>query len=272
MPVWDDRIKEVSSTCIDMAILKNGGGKFSLDDGIGWRWSGDDESFLLGILRVGGSIVADEFYKKLDASNVTKSDMKRAILHSLDKDPKDGLYSLIGDNGAYEGGAGEGEQSNQQYEIEECLQESLRKRYVEDAKEKARKISWDVVEKITEKVPGDKEIFEDYENELAKNYSGGKSWGHFVKNNIIKGCDHEVTAKDFIKCVYDALEQEKDDIREGFYEHHSNAFRGALSISYDDLKEIAEEHSIPFKAVELCADDFVIGHTYWNSETWKWDE
>lgn len=252
MPVWDDRIKEVSSdkgAYIDMVILKNGGGKFSLDDRIGWRWSGDDESFLLGILRVGGSSVADEFYKELETSDVTKADFKRAIRHSLNKDPKDGLYSLIGDNSAYEdyNGLGDSEYSNQQYEVKNCLEDNFYE------KEKAEKIADVILMKSTENVPGSREIFEEYENELTKNYSGKKSWKQFVENNIIKGCDHEGTAKDFMKCVHGALEQEKENIREGFYEHYTNAIMGAMSISDDDLKEIAEEHDIPYKVVEHCA-------------------
>lgn len=266
------RVKEVRSTngaYVHMDILKNGGGKFYLDDRMGWMWSGDDESFLLGILRVGGSdVVADEFYKKLEASDVTKADIKRAILHSLDKDPKDGLFSLIGDNVAYEGGSDDSNDDPYWADLTSCLENNF------NEEDTAKEIAADIIEKSTENVPGSREIFNKYENKLAKNYTlqpGGKSWKHFVKNNIVAGCDHEGTAKAFMRCVYYSLEQEKENIREGFDEHRTNAIMNATSISDAHLKELAEKYNIHYKVIEHCA--------HGGSETleefrpiWSWDK
>ena len=233
-----------------MAILKNGGGTFSLDDRMGWRWSGDDDAFLLGILRVGGSSVADEFYEELESSDVTKADMKRAIRHSLAKDPKDGLYALIGDNNAYMGydnSAIDSRYSDQQYEIENCLEKNFYE------KQKAHKVADEIVDKSFSDMPSNKDVFEEYENELTKNYDGKKSWKQFVESKIIKGCDYHEKATEFMKCVRESLEQEQEGIREGFFEKFDEAIYSAMKISDDDLKEIAEQHEIPYKVVEHCA-------------------
>lgn len=247
----NDVVKEAaihSPAYVSMEILKSGGGKFSVDDRMGWRWSGDDESFLLGILRVGKSSVAEQFDKELDETSITKNDIKRAIRHSLAKDPKDGLFTLIGDNQAYRDfqGLGDSEWSDRDYEVKECLENNFYD------KDKASAVSDDILDKGLMNVRSSENIFNEYEKEIAKNFEDGKTWYEYVEEGL-KACDHHRTARDFMTCIQEHIWEEEESVREGFFEKFREVWREDFEITDDELKELSEKHEIPEKIMDHCA-------------------
>ena len=225
-------------------------GRWSVDDNIGWRWSGDDESFILGMLRVLKSRASDQFDKELEESDITKDDIKKAILHSINKDPKDGLYSLIGDNNAYLDfqNLADGEYYDREHEIKQCLKNNFLN------EEKIDSLADDIIYKALSDVRSSKEIFEEYEQELVKDFKNGKTWRDFVKDSV-KACDHHKTAKEFMTCVFEEIMTEEESIIEGYHEKFRNAYYEDYKLDDETITELVEKHDVSDKIISHCGRD-----------------
>lgn len=247
----DESVKEMTmhAPYINMKFFKDGGGEFNLDDGVGWRWWGTDDTFLLGLIRVGNSKVYDGWKKLLaEHRDITKNDIKGAIKRSLNKDPKDGLYTLIGDNVAYKDFdcLSDAEYSNRQYDVKECLENNFYEKEIAD------KVADNIVYEALKNTRSSEEIFEDYEAELTKDFDGqGKSWKEVVED-IIDVCNKHKKAVDFTDCVTDEINEHKEGIREGFYERFTEDYWEHFSLDDEDVKRLAEEHELPEKIISHC--------------------
>lgn len=235
-----------------MQIYEDGEGSFSLDSKTGWAWYGDTDEFLLGLLRVGDSTLWKKFLDELKKEGVTKKEIITAINKSLEKDPSDGLYHLLGDNATYLGFGVYDEWADIDYALTECL------------KEKGVKNPRDVADKIigeaTIHQPSTSEVFERLEKELTKDmskYTNRKgSWKDVVKNAI-----HTCNAKykevdEFVECIYDELLPLKEDLTKTFYEKYEDGVRRAFyKLSDRDLKKISNETGIDFSKIEACVSE-----------------
>lgn len=235
-------------------------GAFSLDDRVGWSWYGDDDTFLLGLLRVydTNKEVINEFEKEVEDEGVRKKEIKEAILNSLKQDPSDGLYHLLGDNSMYMGFGIIDEYAGFEHEMNACLREKL------GDLEKAKQITFDIVDEAIDYEKSSEEVFEEIEKRLTKNSSDltGKnvSWKEFVKETIDK-CDAEhKDTTGFLECVADELLELKDDGIELFYVEYDANIREAIEKAVSKkkkMKEIAEKHNILFGDMEACIREVV---------------
>ena len=228
-------------------------GSFSLDDKVGWCWYGDDDEFLLGMLRVGDSQVSDKFKEELADSNITKHEIKEAIKTSLRKNPSDGLYHILGDNRNYLGFDIGDEFYDEEYEIRSCLEENGVDR------DKAEEVASMITEEASWEVPDTKDIFEELEKELTKDayrlVSKNVSWKKVVMD-AIDACNTKKTASEFFDCIADELVPLKEEGMDAFYSDYMDAVYEAMSkVTHDKnkLKEIANKTGVDFKKVEKCA-------------------
>lgn len=68
-----------------------------MDDPMGWRWDGDEDSWDIFLMRMAKSRVADEFLKAMEDSGLDYSAIRKMITDE-DYDLDSAVYSLTGDN------------------------------------------------------------------------------------------------------------------------------------------------------------------------------
>jgi len=239
-----------SPAYVDLDICKERNkiyGDWSLDDKMGWAWYGEDDEFILGILRVGNSSVYDDFQKELEESNITKNELKKAMLHSINKNPKDGLYHLIGDNSAYLDfqGISDSIYEDMEYDVSECLKNN----FIPD--DKAEEVASELTYNALDEAKPIEKIFEEYEDDLAKNFRDSKSWKEFIKETI-EACDTYEKAKDFLDCIVDKVNEEKEEVRKGFWEEVRNSYYESYNLKKEDIKELSKEYDVPEKLIDYC--------------------
>jgi hypothetical protein len=234
---------------VSMDITKKGG-KFTIDDKSGWYWSGTDDTFLTGLIRIQKSKMYNDFLEQIRDSDITKSDIKNAILSSLKRDKKDGLYPLLGDNRVYEGHDSfiDSLWSDSAEEIKGCLEKH---NYDKDFSEK---VSDDIVSDAVSKLPSSHEIFNKYETELSKDFLNKKKpWKDVVKG-IVDACNRsEKTVDNFIKCIGDEISEFNLDDPETVYEREYEAWSSNYRITDKSISEISEKHGIPAKLLDHCS-------------------
>lgn len=226
------------------------GGRFTIDDKSGWYWSGDYDNFLTGLIRVYKSKMFEDFNKELAESDIKKSDIKRAILTSLKKDKKDGLYALLGDNRVYNGfeDFSDSMWSDESDDIKSCL-----KRNGLD-ETKANDIADEIVSKGARNLKSSQAIFEEYETELAKDFMDKKKPWNDVMKGIVNVCDKtEKSVDGFVRCLGDKTAEFELDDPENQFERESEAWRSRYHVTDKSLKEISKKHSIPVKLLDTCA-------------------
>jgi len=223
-------------------------GSFSIDDKIGWCWYGEDDEFLLGLIRVARSSINKKFLDKLKQSDVTKDEIKEAIKNSIEKNPSDGLYALLGDNATYTGFGVYDEWSDIEYNIKDCLEDDG------VSSETAEKVAREITDKAVYYQPSTKEVFEKLEKEYTKDMypytPKGKSWKDAVTDAIHK-CDakHEDVG-DFVDCIADEL---NFDLAEDFYNEYSARLNEAVhKLNKEDIKDVSEETGVDVSLIEAC--------------------
>jgi len=234
-------------------------GSFTLDDKLGgWYWHGDDDEFLLGLLRVGNSKIYDEFKEDLEESKITKNDMAEAIKTSLNKRPSDGIWHIIGDNRNYKGFDRYDEFYDEEYSIKQCLTHDQKV-----SKKKAEEVASRITDEASWKMKSTEDIFEELEESISNDVgrlaigSHNKSWKEFVMD-VVDGCKTaEDTATGFMDCVTDELLELKEEGEEAYEEDYRDAIYEALAEVISDkkvLKDIAKDTGVPFSKVEACAN------------------
>jgi hypothetical protein len=260
-----EMVKRLSTNNIKLDIFSNGSGEIDFD-GEGQRFNGTDDQFLLGLVHINRnrSNFRKDFEKALHKTEprITKIDIKKAIIHSLNQNKTDGLYAVLGDNSRYNDGDDEidSEVSNESYEIEGCLKRNFLEETI------ARDVADCITEKAGENLPSASQVFEKYENDLADEfypYKRGVSWKQFIFDTM-ETCDrkhnleispffrHQNDAVGFIGCILDEIEDYRDGVDEGFFETMQEEFRNKWDINPKFLKEISEERSVPFELLEHC--------------------
>lgn len=243
---------------VRMDLHSDGTGDFSLDDKAGWAWYGGNDEFLLGMLRVGSSRggLYTKFRKELQDSNIKKEMIAEAIEKSIEKNPSDGLYHILGDNSSYLGFGLPEELIDEEDNIKECLEETgLPEEMAEDIAGEIRDIAlW--------KTPSSQDIFNKLEKELAKDVSPlvgeKKEWKEFVKDAIDVCMKKEDTAEDFMDCVIDELLPLKEEGISLILSEHNIAAYNALSKVAKDrrvLSDIATRFGrgkIDVRTIERC--------------------
>lgn len=226
------------------------GGKFTIDDKSGWYWSGTDDTFLTGLVRVQSSKMYDDFLKEIADSDIKKSDIKRAILNSIKKDSKDGLYPLLGGNRVREGWDDFTDSlwSDEQDEVESCIRKHGYSKDISD------KVADAVVSRGTSNLKSSHEIFDEYEMEISKNLPDeNKPWKDVVRS-IINACDkQEKTVDKFVQCIGDETAEFDLDNPNKQFERETEAWHSRYHVTKKDLKEVSERHSIPEKLLDHCA-------------------
>ena len=241
-----------SPAYIHMDIYNNGEGKFSLDDKVGWAWYGTTDEFLLGLLRVGDSTQYNKFLEEIKREGITKDDIKTAIKKSLDKNPSDGLYHLLGDNGSYLGFNVPDEWSDIQYGLKRCLER--------EGVENAEDVADEIVFEASLHQPSTKEIFEEMENRLTwdMSYYTDKqgSWKKVV-NDTIQYCDANYDDVDgFVDCINDKLLSLKEDLIQDFYNEYGQKAVNALhNLSNDTLKEKSVKMGVDVEQIKACISE-----------------
>lgn len=242
-----------SPAYIRMEIYKDGEGSFSLDSKTGWSWYGDTDNFLLGLLRVGSAHgeICNKFLEELEDEEVTKEDIKTAIKKSLQKDPSDGLYHLLGDNANYLGFGIFDEYADVDYSLEKCFEDKGIK------KSKIRDVVNEIIFRASLKSPSTSEFFEKKEAELTRDmrpYANG-SWKDVV-NDAIDYCD--IRYKDvsqFVECIWDRLIPLKEEISEDFISEYEYECRKSLTeLSKDDIDEISKKTGVDKNKIEACIE------------------
>jgi len=238
---------------VHMEIYSDGEGAFSLDSKTGWAWYGDTDNFLLGLLRVGDSTVWKKFLDEFKKENITKKEIITAINKSLEKDPSDGLYHLLGDNSAYLGFGMYDEWADIEHELKRCLERE------------GIKNPDDVTDEIVDKAaiyyqPSTKEVFERMERELTKDmsaYTDKKGSWKDVVNEAIRKCDNQYEeTDDFVECIYDELLPLKEDLTEKFYEeYYSEVYKAFREVTDRDLKEISNKTGVDFSKIKACVSE-----------------
>lgn len=226
------------------------GGRFTIDDKSGWYWSGDYDNFLTGLIRVYKSKMFEDFNKELAESDIKKSDIKRAILTSLKKDKKDGLYALLGDNRVYNGfeDFSDSMWSDESHEIKSCLKKNGLNEEV------AEKIADEIVSNGARNLKSSREIFEELETGLSKNFMDKKKPWKDVMRGILNACDREKKSVDsFVRCIGDKTAEFNLDDPETQFERESEAWHSRYRVTDKSLKEISKKHSIPVKLLDTCA-------------------
>jgi len=234
---------------VNMEFTKKGG-RFTIDDKSGWYWSGDYDNFLTGLIRVYKSKMFEDFNKELAESNIKKSDIKRAIITSLNKDKKDGLYALLGDNRVYNGfdDLTDSLWSDESSEIESCLKKNG------VGEEVSKDIADEIVSSGANNLKGSHEIFEEYETELSKDFMDKKKPWKDVMKGIVNACEKdEKSVVGFVKCIGDATAEFNLDDPEAQFERESEAWHSRYRVTDKSLKEISEKHGIPVKTLDTCA-------------------
>ncbi|MBE3095484.1 MAG: hypothetical protein IMZ52_10675, partial [Actinobacteria bacterium] len=224
---------------MSMDITKKGG-SFTIDDKMGWYWSGTDDTFLTGLVRVQSSKMYEDFLKEIAESKIRKSDIKKAIIHSLNKDRKDGLYPLLGDNRVREGWDDFTDSiwSDESSEIESCLKQHG---YGKDV---ADKIADDIVDHGASKLKSSRQNFDEYEKELARDFLDKKKPWNDVMKGIVNACDkQEKTVDKFIKCIGDEVSEFKLNDPEAQFERESDAWHSRYHVTKKAMKEISEKHN-----------------------------
>ena len=234
---------------VNMELYSDGTGAFSLDNKSGWAWYGDDGAFLLGLLRVADSDVWHKFKKEVKKENIPKEYVKKAILNSIKKNPRDGLYHLIGDNAAYLGFGITDEWVGIECELSNCLKDKGVKN--------AEDVADEIVGEATYHQPSTDRVFKEIENTSEKDmgkYTHKKgSWKHVVEE-VVEKCDtlHD-EAPDFMECVVDELEPVKEDLHDAFREKFDAGVYNALkSLSDNELEEISSKTGADLNAIKEC--------------------
>lgn len=233
---------------IRMQIYDDGEGSFSLDSKTGWFWYGGTDDFLLGLLRVGDSTASEKFLKELKEENITKEDIKKAIYKSLDKNPSDGLYHLLGDNANYMGF----DIYDEWIDIEERIKDCLTLHGIDE--KKAEDIAKEITHEASYYQPPPSEVFEKKEKEFTE-YVPHKvrSWKNVVKKSI-EYCDAKYNEiDDFVKCIYDELLPLKEDLSIDFIDsYYAELEKSLQKIDKNKIQEIGNKFNVPIDKIEAC--------------------
>jgi|GEM_PF-3391014 len=237
---------------VHMELYGDGEGAFSLDSKTGWAWYGDTDDFLLGLLRVGDSTVGKKFLDKLKEENITKKEIITAIKKSLEKNPSDGLYHLLGDNSTYIGFGVYDEWSDIDYRLKECLEEKGVKNPEDVADE--------IIGEATYYQPSTKEVFERMEKELTKDmskYTNKRGSWKDVVNKAIRVCDNKYREVDkFVDCIYDELLPLREDLTKAFHEQYeSKVYDAFQKLNDNDLKKVSKETGVDFSKIKACVSE-----------------
>jgi chemotaxis regulatin CheY-phosphate phosphatase CheZ len=252
-------VKRIDTNHITMKIYDDGTGKINLDDLIGWRHSGDKDQFLLNLLRISTSRINELFLKKMHESTknpdyITKKEIISAIKKSMELDPSDGLYHILGDNAMYDWDDKLVNMSyDDAYEIEKCIKDNY---YTQ---EKAQKIADNIRDRIDDNLPSLSDILDETRDELTED------WKNHI-DDAIEQCDEEnimqlspffrkkiSDAANFISCVAEKAQDFKEDVTDVLFENISNKYYEERNITDDFLKEISEKHEIPVDVLQHCS-------------------
>ena len=243
-----------SPAYVNMELYEDGTGSFSLDDKVGWAWYGDDDDFVLGLIRVGDSTVARKFIDELNESDIDRSEIKEAIEKSLDKNPSDGLYHILGDNSTYLGFGVQDELIDEEYEIKRCLESS-------GVNEKlAEEIAEEIVGEALLEAPPTSDVFERLENRLTNNaydlVGEKKRWKDVVKEAVDVCIEKEKTTGDFVECVLEKLLPLKQEGMELFFNEYGSKLREKLyevANRKEIIDKISKKTGVDSDVITFCA-------------------
>jgi len=247
----DKSVSIYSPAYVSMDIYHDGdvvGGSIAIDDKVGWCWYDEDDEFLLGLIRIAKSSIDEQFLEKMRQSDVTKEEIKSAIKHSIEKNPSDGLYALLGDNATYTGFGVDGEWEDIKYDIQKCLEENGL------PSEKADDVADTIIGKAVFHQPSTREVFEKLEKRYTENMypyaEEGKSWKDVVMDAIDKCDEKHKDASGFVDCVTEKLNL---DLDESFYgEYYETAYDALHEVDKDDIKDVSNETGIDSSLIEKC--------------------
>jgi len=180
-------------------------GAWSLDDKMGWCWYGEDDMFLLGLLRVNSVI---PYMRETLNTKFSKDDIAEAIRTSLSLNPTDGLYHILGDNAYF----------MQDIEFDESAEAEYWEQDWRDYLAENLGIPEHKAKEIAEEIVDDMWIHyslkdDDMEAELMEDASAiyddarrGQKWKDYVLEKVRKCEDVTTTTTEFMECVNDSLD------------------------------------------------------------------
>lgn len=195
----------------------------------------------------------------LEGEPISKQDIISAVKFSLEEDPSDGLYELLGGTERIDYGEDfYSERNEMEHEMDRCL----RKNFIDGA------IAKDVAEVAAEHairdMPSESDAFYKEIKNLTDSFDG-KPWKQFIYGKIEK-CSEEYNdqlspffryntsdAAGLIGCLIDEIQNYSEFAAEGLFETMMNEFHEHWNLDDKFLKELSEERGIPFEIMEHCS-------------------
>lgn len=203
---------------------------------------------------------ASDFYRGMEGSiRIKKEHFIKAIRHSLDESPDDGLNEIVEGSEVCEEEATSSSQ-NDQCELRDCFKNNfLQKNVAEELADSIIDNAWQKSEFSAGAAR------QDYISALAKDFDRNGSWKEFIEKTMMQ-CHKEHNLEmspffrdhndsvDFLNCVVHEINEEKDDVSESYWESCRNSFYESWNINNENhLKELSEEKQVPFELLSHCA-------------------
>ncbi len=188
---------------------------------------------------------------------IGKKDFITAITKSLEQDPTDGLSSIVESETVCEE-EGNSTSENDHSELKDCFKKNWL------TKELADKLSGSIIEHAWDKADfNSSAVRHDFIKDLAANYDRG-TWKDFVVEKM-EQCSKEHSlevspffkthndAIEFLDCVVNEIQGEKDNLYEPYFDHCRDAFLNEWNLNDEKhLKELSEETGVPLDLIEHC--------------------
>lgn len=199
----------------------------SLDDPMGWHWSGEKDSLLGFLARINGSKVKSDFLTKSEELDFEK--IKKVLIENADD--QDALYEVTGDNNTWGRQASYEEQIDSGAEFS-SFYDTVNVELTKEQKEKLEQLAWN-------------KFSYDYDD-FVDSFLGKES-----RKNLQKIVKEATNFED----LFDRLDDADQGFREDTYSYISGEFLNAIDKSADEL-------GIKHDQVDLCFGCmFVVGNT-----------